>query len=939
MPCLNEGMIAAHLQLTETPEEAAALAVHLEGCSACAQLFANCRRAFGSRAGMTQTVEWPADESAWSELTERLQAGVAHAAPLVGRYRIERILGIGGMGAVYAAHDPELDRNVAIKVLRRDPHTPADVARARLTREAQAMARLSHPNVIDVYEIGSFGEQVFVVMELIDGTTLADWLRQERRPWREIVRAFVAAGEGLAAAHRAGIVHRDFKPDNVLISKSDRICVTDFGLARIGAVEVSEPTHAAPSPSRPLSIDPTLTYSGRLIGTPAYMAPEQMSGEPTSELSDIFSFCVALYEALYGVRPFAGKTVAELRAAIALGRREPPSPMAGPREYRRAIERGLAADPHARPASLAELLAILRVDPVARGRRRLASVAALVALVAVTAGFVQMHRRTQMCRGADAQLAGVWDAARRQQLEQKFLATKLPYAATSWRFVDETLRRFAADWSNLRTDACEATHVRGTQSEQLLDLRMACLDDRLKDLRALGDVLQSGDAKVIGNAPKAAAALPPVADCADSKALREKTPLPRDPAARKQVEALRSQLAHTRALAETGHYEEALTLETAAVATAEKVGYAPILGEALLARGRRLLRLKRVDDAEATLRRAVVTALSTHDTATAARGWVSLATIVGAQHAKPAEGQALADLAAAMTRDQGGSDELDGDREFALAQIARANDQRPEAELHARRAVVLSERVSGPRSPILALRLNILAITLMGVGKLDEWKATMARALGIMEQVLGPDHPDVGVVLRDQAAMYMSLFRFAESLPVARRALAIQAAALGAGAADVNDTRTIVAGDLLALGQFPEALAVTDEALGYDVKDATRANRNRPDLLELRARALIGSGRAAEAEPLLEEALALNTPEHGAVNPLVRQGVLSHAAWALAPLVYPRDGKRALDLARQARAAFVSAYGDDSPTIKEIDDWLKTHHCALKIRRRSGRDG
>ncbi len=212
---------------------------------------------------------------------------------------------MGGMGVVYAAHDSELDRRVAIKLLRRDASTAADVSRARLMREAQAMARLSHANVIDIYEIGSFGEHLFVVMELIDGVTLREWLRLAPRSWREIVRVFVAAGDGLAAAHRAGIVHRDFKPDNVLISTSGRICVTDFGLARINAheVEASVSSPVGPRDSE-LAAAPDHTYAGRLVGTPAYMAPEQMRGEPTDARADVFAFCAALYEALYGVRPY-----------------------------------------------------------------------------------------------------------------------------------------------------------------------------------------------------------------------------------------------------------------------------------------------------------------------------------------------------------------------------------------------------------------------------------------------------------------------------------------------------------------------------------------------------------------------------------------------------------------------------------------------------------
>jgi tRNA A-37 threonylcarbamoyl transferase component Bud32 len=320
--------------------------------------------------------------------------GVPTAPVQVGRYRIERELGTGGMGVVYRAHDPELERDVALKLLNpksthvRDP----EVARGRLIREARAMARLSHPNVLSVHEVGTFEEQVYVAMELVEGHTLADWLRGEPRSHEQILDVFLEAGRGLAAAHEEGIVHRDFKPENVMISDKGRVLVLDFGLARPSEglqVSSTEPSHDAEVAASAVpneEPDASLTRTGSLVGTPAYMAPEQYAGLPASERSDQFSYCVALWEALYGTRPFTGSTVAALAYSVTSGRLEPvPPDTSCPAWIRSVLERGLAVDAHDRHASMRALLLALETGRRrAVGRRRtvvLASTAVLLLLV------------------------------------------------------------------------------------------------------------------------------------------------------------------------------------------------------------------------------------------------------------------------------------------------------------------------------------------------------------------------------------------------------------------------------------------------------------------------------------------------------------------------------------------------------------------------------
>ncbi|HUJ29531.1 MAG TPA: serine/threonine-protein kinase, partial [Myxococcales bacterium] len=339
------------------PAVAAGLHHHVRGCEGCAAALA----AIGA-----ESDGGPADES--------LGPG-----DRVGRFELIDLLGMGSMGAVWSARDTDLGRVVALKTLRPVDNGASDPsALKRLLREAQAMALLSHPNVVTVHEVVARGEQIFLAMERVGGGTLREWLSARARPLDEVLGVFVEAGKGLAAAHAAGLVHRDFKPDNVLVGEDGRVRVTDFGLARpAGAARP-----AASSPDPPPAVD--LTRSGALVGTPAYMAPEQMRGEPIDARADVFGFCTSLYEAVYGVRPFAGANLDELRKSAEANRLTPPQPGRGaPPWLRRLLVKGLRAAPGERWASMDALLAAIAESRARSARRPL--VLALVAAVAAAA--------------------------------------------------------------------------------------------------------------------------------------------------------------------------------------------------------------------------------------------------------------------------------------------------------------------------------------------------------------------------------------------------------------------------------------------------------------------------------------------------------------------------------------------------------------------------
>jgi predicted Ser/Thr protein kinase len=392
----------------------------------------------------------------------------------LGRYRLERELGTGGMGVVHAAFDPDLERRIALKVLR--VATPGLEAKDRLLREARAMARLAHPNVVTVHEVGTANGRDYVAMELIQGETLADWLRSGKRRPFEMVAAFLAAGRGLAAAHAAGIVHRDFKPHNVLRSRHGRIVVTDFGLAREAQVELPMRRDAMTSGIRPpiapaaaLSSGtpgslPGITATGALLGTPAYMAPEQWSGGMVTPATDQFAFCVALWEALAGDRPYHGETLDELRAQAALG----PAALDAsqiPRRLRAILRRGLDPDPAERWPSMDALLTrIVRVERrpgIALGIGIGAVVAAGVLVLALRAGDHLVAR--PRCQPSAFDPGQVWSPAARAGVGTQAVAA---------RQIDAEL----AAWGRARDAACKVEPVARAPQLSCLDGVLARID-------------------------------------------------------------------------------------------------------------------------------------------------------------------------------------------------------------------------------------------------------------------------------------------------------------------------------------------------------------------------------------------------------------------------------------------------------------------------------
>jgi serine/threonine-protein kinase len=720
----------------------------------------------------------------------------------VGRYLIVDFLGVGGMGMVYAAYDSQLNRRVAIKLVRTGDPDAAD-GRARMLREAQAMARLSHPNVRAIYDVGDYGDELFIAMELVEGRTLERWLGEKTFSVREILDVLRQAGRGLAAAHDAGLVHRDFKPQNVLVGQDGRVRVTDFGLARAAHEEAAAMRAIHLKPVRQDPLQTPLTQTGAALGTPMYMAPEQASGAAVDERADQYSFCVTLSQAL-GDR--------------------------APRFVRDLLARGLSADPSARFPSMNHLLAALSRDPAARTRRVATAVVLVAAVGAATAGL--LHRSALTCSGAERRLAGAWDDARRAEVERAFTRTGVPYAADEFAAVARSLDAYAARWTHSRTDACEATRVRGEQSAELMDLRMMCLDERMQELRAQVDVLAGADARVVEKAARAADSLPRVEECADVASLRTPVKPPADANVRAQIDDVRNQLAHVRAMLQVGSYAAGLTLAQPLAARAKTLAYRPLEAETLLEQGSLELQNGDAAHAQSTLEQAALAAEAARDEKLAARAWTALVG-VGERRAHLEDALAFGRHAFAALEAAGSDDETRGRLLDRLGSVYAAQGKYDQAIANHRQGLALREKTLGPEHADVAASLNNLGNALDSAGKYDEALASYQRALAIAEKVLGPRHPDVAAELTNQGIVLEELGRLDEAEASHRRALAIVEKSLGAEHPMAASSRTNLGSVLASRGKPEEAiaeyrrgLAIEEKTVGPDHPDCANALNN-----------------------------------------------------------------------------------------------------------------
>jgi len=617
-----------------------------------------------------------------------------------------------------------------------------------------------------MYEVGEHQKQLFMVLEYVKGANLRQWREQEDRSWRQIVDVIIEVGRGLRAAHAIGLVHRDVKPDNILVGSDGRARIADFGLVR--AVDDPQPETDLSSSSRRHTTDeeatqaeslrssshdtrsgserawgtPLLTQAGRAIGTPAYMAPEQHEGREVDARTDQFGLCASLYEALYGVRPFDGTDVKSIREQAIRGAIRPPPVNSGvPRWIERALLRGLAPAPEDRWPTLDALLDTLSRNP-SRRWWWIGSIALGLSLLAGASYGLASHRAefANRCSGASTQLADVWGESPRETLAAAFKATNDPLATATLPRIERLLDAYAQDWIDRHTQSCEA-HQRGETSPMLLDRTMACLHQRKGELAALVDVLVEAAPGTIENAVLAAHNLPSLAACTDSEALLAALPLPDDADAKREVEALRGDLGRALALEGAGRYDEGLELVSAIEARVKSVHYLPLTAEFRLREGSLHMWLSNYSEAEPLLAKAFAAGIEARVDRIAIEALAKSVFTVGYGLGRIAEIEALHVIGLSLTKRIEHSDEL---KALLLHNYAATKSYSMELEMTIslyREAINLWRQSGGEEHPQISFALFNIFTSYLDIRLCEEAEESIKEALRTASGSLGSDHP------------------------------------------------------------------------------------------------------------------------------------------------------------------------------------------------------
>jgi eukaryotic-like serine/threonine-protein kinase len=648
------------------------------------------------------------------------------------RYLLLDQIGEGGMGVVWAAYDRVLDRKVALKLLN-DAYLGA-ANQARLAREAKVMARLSHPNVVPVYDVGEREGRMFLTMELVTGRSLAEWLK-ETRSWREIVDVFRAAARGLVAAHEAGIVHRDVKPGNILVGEDGRTRVADFGVSRADAAESSAVAAVEGASTS------TVETAG-LAGSPAYMAPEQLRGERVDARCDQFGLCVALHEALTGARPFVGDSIPAMLAAIAKG----PSPLGGeaPEWLARIVTRGLAHEPDARFASMGELADALDGPRPSRLRRNLVIGAVVVGSVAAAAITSMMLRPAPArgvappdCAGEAATAASEsWNPARRDALVAAFARAAVPGAVEEAQRVATAIDAHVAAWRAQAETSCRAARIDHTWPDDVGVLSQACLATQRTAFSALFDALTRADDAAVSSGFELVSRLEPASACGDPDLLRGQVAPPRDPARAAAIDALERRADAIRVAMTLRRTDEVKRDLPTFLADASKSGDARIETEAVLLGSKMARAEDDLDGAAREGKRAYLLARRHRDVVLAAEAAADLVWILGYFKGDAVAGQDWADLALVELESIPHA-KVAVHVHQAVGVFAESRGQGPASIDHQRRALELVRRYYGPDHFTTAKSIELVASALGEAGKPDEAAALYRESMPLIAKAFG----------------------------------------------------------------------------------------------------------------------------------------------------------------------------------------------------------
>jgi eukaryotic-like serine/threonine-protein kinase len=880
----------------------------------------------------------------------------------IGRYLALSRVGSGAMGVVWSAYDPELDRKVAIKIVLAAGDDQAGV-RSRLQREAQALARLAHPNVVTVHDVGSLDGGVWIAMELIDGATLGDWIAQTRPGVSALLDVLARAGAGLAAAHAAGLVHRDIKPSNLMLARDAqggfvdaRVLVMDFGLA-------DDPSSGDPD-------DGAMTRPGMMVGTPAYMAPEQHLGLPVDARSDQFGFCVTAWEALYGERPFTGDSLAQLALAVTEGRRRPAPRRGVSSAIRRALERGMAPDPSRRFVDMAALLAALAR---ARTRRRRMLAVAVFAAIATLAGTaVAASARAKLvaisrCETEGAGIAQVWpgpDGAEHERLADAFERSGSALASGTMARIVPRLDAWAEQWSTTSREECEAFEVEHTRDAGLHTRAIACLEEHRQAVAVLLGVLAEADDGTVQGAVGAVADLIPPPVCADDARLLARSESPAD-ADVDEIAGLQRELDRVRSLRAAGRPGAARSLAEQLLPRAEAIGWPPLAIEARLELAVSIDEAGDPAAAEPLLVDSYVDALATGHDELAIDAAQQLVFVVGYELARTDEGlmwgrhgegfahrpgtdplraarlsSAIATVAAergeldeaqsryrevlaTMTDELGPDHPRLADLLSNVAMLEAMRGDHETAEAHYLEALALAQDAFGPDHPTVASLLSDVAIARVSRGDAEGALPLFERALAIRESALGPRHPLVAAALNNLAGTHRMLGDARAAEPLLRRALEILEATIGPEHPDLGAPLVSLGGLVHERGDLEGAERLFTRALQVRERGLGPANPALAEPLAALAWLALGRGHAAAAVPLAERALELRRDA-----PPLQIGE-SHFVLARALCESGGDCRRGVELAQLA----IIDFADEQPPRQraEIEQWLRDDPTAAAI--------
>ncbi len=964
--CLDEEVASKLARGELAGKEASDCELHLDACSDCQELVAILAQ--------LATAEAPQEK-----------ASPGHASPgeRIGRYSVTRELGRGATSVVYLARDLELERDVALKLM--TVLAPAESMRAsRLVHEARALAKLSHDNVVVVYEVGSHGQSVFIAMEYIEGQTLADWRAQSNPGADAILDAFAGAADGLSAAHEAGLVHRDVKPANIMVGTDGRVKVADFGLA------------LAMNPDRD-------TPEEMWSGTPAYMAPEQFSGISDTR-SDQYSFCVSLYEALSGELPFAGTTISEIRASAEAGEAQG---TVRPTWLQPLLLRGMSAEPKARYASLRELMGAIqgrrkRPARLAVGVAAAVSLSAAALLGGVYGGSPPSSAKA--CTDREKPALNLWTDAKQEVARRAVLsATDDPYAPGAWIQIDRRVRTFATEWGSAATAVCEeaAGHPAknaASGASTAVERKESCLRGSLRRAEAL--IATLSDAPSAPPAMRSVGALAKLESpslCTKAENVRWQQP------AAAQSEEVRKGLAALHALHDTRQDAAAAEKSVSVARDAKAVGDSDTQLTALLLGCAVEQRRGNAEAAEALCHNTAILASSMGRADQAGRAWALLAGSVGADAGRYAEAERWGQYAQAnaeyahspsleatvlnqlgvLAKQQGRYAEARRSYERALElhldlfgpsdlRVASTignlgilsgveGDRAKAAEQHLR-AIATKENALGASHPDVALsRINLavaesrqapqaanalyreamqtletglaashplhgvvrvnLANTERRLGNPEEAARLLADARERFSKLYGATHPRVVAVLENEALVLADQQRHEEALALHQRAHEARLGTLGPDHADTANSRSNIGLTLLALGRPREAESAFLEALRARRKALGEEHFDTSYDLYGLSRAQRALGKPAAAQASLEAALAIANSSESPDREL-----LADMQFALARQLVAKHGERARVFANRAQEGYLAMDGAAGESrAKDVASWLAAH--------------